>query len=319
MPAVRVRDEGRIERLISIAYFLSTKSEIHIDELCERLDISRKQVEDDLNVLMFCGLPPYSPEQLFDIMIEDDFVSMYFNDVFIAPLRLNQEEKAHLLVALSRLESQTTDESEIKSIKQVQEQIDGSNSGIVQVQAPLAKFDKIIQEAISNNQIIEIEYLSLNSASISKRNIEPKSIFTTPSITYVFAFVPEIEDYRIFRTDRILDASLIEEPQHAIKSGLVLEPDFSDQEPSQLFVEQKETYVDLRVDNKATWVLDSYPHEIIDEDGHIYRFFTTSPFFAARLILSNVPYVSYSGGTFKRATILEALNKIHQQMQVTAK
>lgn len=319
MPAVRVRDEGRIERLISIAYFLSTKSEIHIDELCERLDISRKQVEDDLNVLMFCGLPPYSPEQLFDIMIEDDFVSMYFNDVFIAPLRLTQEEKAHLLVALSRLESQTTDESEIKSIKQVQEQIDGSNSDIVQVQAPLAKFDKTIQEAISNNQIIEIEYLSLNSASISKRNIEPKSIFTTPSITYVFAFVPEIEDYRIFRTDRILEASLKAEPQHDIKSGIVLEPDFSDQESSQLLIEQKETYVDLCVDDKATWVLDSYPHEILHKDGHIYRFFTTSPFFAARLILSNVPYVSYSGGTFERATILEALNKIHQQMQVTAK
>lgn len=90
----------------------STRTEIHIDELGERLGATREQIESDLNVLMFCGLPPYSPEQLFDIIIDDDFVSMYFNDVFIKPLRLTETEKAHAVIALTRLESQSQEDSD---------------------------------------------------------------------------------------------------------------------------------------------------------------------------------------------------------------
>ena len=62
---------------------------------------------------MFCGLPPYSPDQLFDISIEDGFVSMFYNDVFIAPLKLNDSERTNATIALSRLREVSSIEEKI--------------------------------------------------------------------------------------------------------------------------------------------------------------------------------------------------------------
>lgn len=319
LPAVKVRDDGRIERLVAISYFLSTKTEIHIDELCERLNIDRTQLESDLNVLMFCGLPPYSPEQLFDIMIEDDFVSMYFNDVFISPLRLSEEEVAHVMIALSKLKSQSDSAEEINAISEVVSLIDNTASDLVVIESSESAFEKDIRQAINENLVLDLTYLSLNSASITQRYIEPKVVYATASISYVFGFDHSSKSYRVFRSDRILSAS-INKDIRVISN----EEDFKEQaqienDSTRVFIEQKDSYVDLKIDRQASWILDSYPHEEVDSINEIYRFYTPTPFFSARLIVSNLPFVSYVGGSHSRAAILGALERIEDQMISTSK
>ncbi len=319
MPAVKVRDEGRIARLVSLAFFLSTRSEIHIDELCERLGTDRAQIQSDLNILMFCGLPPYSPEQLFDIIIEDDFVSMYFNDVFIEPLRLTEEERAHVVIALARLASQTTEDKERSSINEVSRLIDASNSEIITVEASPAKFDGVLRDAISQNLPLEIEYLSLSSASIGTRIIEPRGLYTAASITYVFALSQDVKDFRVFRTDRILNAELRPDISLVEAPGEMEEPDIQDSLGNeQLFIETRESYADLSVSSDASWILDTYPHEIMNERKSIYRFYTPSPYFPARLLVSHQPYIRYVGGSFSKEAILKALKTISDRMNRTA-
>lgn len=319
MPAVKVRDAGRIERLIALAYFLSTRSEIHIDELCERLDIDRGQLEADLNVLMYCGLPPYSPEQLFDIFIEDDYVSMYFNDVFISPLRLTHEEKTHVLVALSKLKTQATDDAEIKAIVEVISRIDGSSSESIVVETSQSEFDAILRDAISAGSVVEITYLSLNSCRLSDRLIEPKVIYATASISYIFAFDHDSESIRVFRSDRILAANLCPDQSPVSEKEGARSIATIDESSNQIFIEQKENYVDLEIDAQASWILDSYPHDVIGEYSSIYRFYSPTPFFAARLIVANLPFVSFKGGSFSKGAILEALETIQKQMVSTLK
>ena len=307
MPAIKVRDEGRIERLVSLAYILSTRSEIHIEELCERLNVSKKQVEDDLNVLMFCGLPPYSPEQLFDIIIEDDFVSMYFNDVFIAPLRLSKEEIAQIVIALKRLESQASG-SELLKVKETLGIFDEGASNSVVVVTLSSEFDEIIRESIAEGFGIDILYLSLNSASLSERTIFPVRIFATASISYLFAIDKNSTEMRLFRIDRIFEATKSSEMLPSIsKPENAQDPDF---ESGSVFIEQKSEYVDLAIDDSAFWILDSYPNEEIDATKSIYRFYAPSAFFAARLLMSNFPKVRLVGGTIEMKAILEAMEKI---------
>ncbi len=318
MPTVNVRDQGRVQRLISLAYFLSARNEVHIEELAELLGIDRSQVEADLNVLMYCGLPPYSPEQLFDIIIEDDFVSMYFNDVFIAPMRLNEEERAHVVIALMRLLAQSQDETERKAIEQVAGIIDDSPSHVVVVEAPLAKFDDMLRESISSQTPVEITYLSLSSATISERIIDVRGLYTTGSVTYIFAFNHDVDDYRVFRTDRILDAQLRDDIAPREPGGRVNDaPENEALDEASLYIENKDSFVNLSIDPNASWVLDSFPHEVVDETKHLYKFYTPSSFFVARIILSNQPYIRYISGTFPREAILNALETLHHRMKKT--
>jgi proteasome accessory factor C len=303
MAGAKVRDEGRLERLISLAYLLSTRTEIHIEELSERLGVSRSTIEDDLNVLMFCGLPPYSPEQLFDIMIDDDFVSMYFNEVFIKPLRLTREEKARVVIALTRL-SQQVEDSEKRAIADVLKIIDDSHT--VNVELRNGQFDDIMNKAIESGSNVEIEYLSLNSADITRRIIRPLRVLTTASISYVYAYCFSVEDFRMFRSDRVLFAELNNEDLGGI-------PESQADEIEEAFISGTETYVDLYVDPQASYVLDSYPHEQLS--SNVYRFPTRSPYFVARMLLMNQPYVRYEQGSFDRAAILEALHAIENRYQ----
>lgn len=273
MPPVKVRDEGRLERLISLAYFLSTRTEIHIDELGERLGATREQIESDLNVLMFCGLPPYSPEQLFDIIIDDDFVSMYFNDVFIKPLRLTETEKAHAVIALTRLESQSQEDSD--KIRTVIDLLGSTSENVLVIDAPTNEFDEDIRNAIESQSTLHIEYMSLSSADITERIIEPDRIFATASMSYIYAYCHRAQDYRIFRSDRILSTRPTPQVERVERHESDKHSDVISDDSSRVYVEHTKNYVDLELLPQAGWILDTFPHEVISERDSIYRFFFT--------------------------------------------
>lgn|GEM_PF-3463855 len=317
MPATKLRDDGRIPRLISIAYFLSTRTEIHIDELCERLEISREQLESDLNVLMFCGLPPYSPEQLFDISIEDDFVSMYFNDVFVSPLRLKNNEIVQVLIALERLKSSSSTDQEKTLISNTISKINESQSSPIEVEYVQTKTSDLIQEALKDNLKLRVNYLSLNSAKISDRVVVPQAIYNTSSISYLFAIEESSNSSKLFRVDRILEAQILRDEIAIDDQPEVDLQEHFQSNSEQLFIDDTNNYVDLVINDQANWLLDSVPQEIIDESANVYRFFTSSPYFVARLLLSNYPNIEYQDGTIAKDQIIGAVEDIKAQMQAT--
>lgn len=311
MPAPKIRDDGRIQRLISIAYLLSTRDEMHIDELIERTGSDRKTIESDLNTLMYIGLPPYSPGELFDIIIEDDFVSMYFNEVFVSPLRLSDSEKAQSVIALKKLESQV-DGKERDSVTEVIRLLGAAESKHVEI---IREDDSIIEgvrKAIESSYALEIEYLSLNSASLTNRIIEPIRLFTTASISYVYAYCRLSKANRIFRSDRILQISA--RPDDLFKPHQTQTDAISPEDNQPVFSSKDEKYVDLEISPQAEWILDTYPHENIDQ-GQIYRFPTNSAFFVARLILSYPDFVRYVSGTLDTAAIVEAITKLKTRIE----
>lgn len=309
MPPVKVKDTGRVERLISLAYLLSTRSEIHIEELEERLNVDRNTLEEDLNVLMFCGLPPYSPEQLFDIIIEDDYVSMLYNDVFVKPLRLSENELAQSVVALQRLASADADQSDI-----INETINIINAGKdvpIKIDDENNEYIELAIKAYEKNVPLEIEYLSLNSASLSRRTIDVVKLFTNASLTYIFGYCHGAKALRLFRSDRIINIAI------NVNTNVEYDPDIENHDieiEASMFMGDITSYADLKINQSCSWILDSYPHETIDAGNNIYRFYTASPFFIARLLLSTAPEIQYLGGSFKNDEIINAIETITSRM-----
>lgn len=315
MPAIKLRDDGRIQRLVSLAYILSTRTEIHIEELCERLEISKEQLETDLNVLMFCGLPPYSPEQLFDISIDDEFVSMYFNDVFVSPLRLKNSEVVQILIALERLKSNSVNPKERELVIQTISKINRSQKSPIEVELGQTDHFESIQEALKKSCDLEITYLSLNSAKIDDRQVSPKAIYNSASTSYLFAVDRKSSSERLFRIDRILSAKVsTKSSKGVIQESLPTQFDSNNQ---QVFIEESNSYVDLSINEQASWILDSIPSESVDESNNIHRFFTASPYFVARLLLSNYPNVNYQGGTITKDAVKRAVEAVQAQMRAT--
>ena len=311
------KDKARIKRLITLSYLLSTRDEIHIDELCERLEVSASDIRKDVNVLMFCGLPPYSPEQLFDIYIEDDFVSMKFNDVFVSPLRFSNEETFQVLIALSRLTALSASKEETELIQGAIDKINRAKNNPVVVQAPVFEYDDLIRKAISGNIVLTMKYFSMNSGHVTHREILPKSILNSASISYLLAFDSRAQDYRIFRSDRILDLNVAGEPKLEVPSQITeseYDIEFSEDGPA---IVKTQTYVDLKISPQADWIIDTIPQEVVDEEQRIYRFYTTSPFFVARLLLNNHGYVQYSAGTITRESVIESIRTISSRMHST--
>ncbi len=310
MPAIKTKEQGKIQRLITIAFLLSTEEEMHLDELSKRLAITTKELEDDLNMLMFIGLPPYSPGELFDIYIEDQYVSMRFNDVFLKPLRLTAAEKADALIALKKLSAQGLYQSEISNVIELIDEQQGTTIDIDA--APSANIGSII-DAISKLNLLEIEYFSLNSANISRRQVEPYKLFTTASTDYLFAYCLSSYEFKIFRVDRVIDLTVLDQTFSIRQFRDDSNSDFQDDE-IQTFSLDKDNYVDLKVSKNAYWIIDSIPCEEIDESSNIYRFYTNSSYFIARLLISNSNDVSYITGTIDKTSIVNAVKEIQSRI-----
>lgn len=308
MPPAKLSEGGRIERLVSLAYLLTIHDEIAMDELEERFGIDSEQIEEDLNQLMFCGLPPYSPDQLFDISIEDGFVSMYYNDVFVAPLKLNDSERTNATIALTRLKEESNI-GEKQNIDEILSIINSSNKQVVEVENS-SEYINLFQKAIEQNLVVKIVYLSLNSGTIDEREIDPKKILTTASSSYIHAYCHRDETMKLFRTDRISSAELTNNSAETQEtSNLNIEA--SNQVP---FVSSAKDHIVLKVTDKAAWVLDTYPHEIVNEQTGEYKFEISNPFVAARLFLAAAPHIEYISGSISKDAIKNSIHEIHSRI-----
>lgn len=310
MPVKSTKDGSQLERMISIAYLLTTRDEIAIDELEERFSVNSAQIEDDLNQLMFCGLPPYSPDQLFDISIEDGFVSMFYNDVFVAPLKLNDSERTNATVALTRLKEESGTE-ESKQIDEILSILNSSHKQILDVENSSEYFD-LFQKAIDSNEVVTITYLSLNSGTIDERDIEPKKIFATASSSYIYAYCHRDKLMKLFRTDRITNAKYSNTLPISISidENLAIEIN-NDTVP---FFSSSNSFVVFKIDKQALWIVDTFPVEVIDEDNHLYKIEISNPFVAARILLNAFPYIKYVEGTFSKIEIQNAVKTFKSRL-----
>ena len=91
---------GRLERLLSIVPFVAARDGVAIDEVAARFDYPRSDLVNDLTEVVFMvGLHPYTPDQLIEVVVEDDRVWIRYAEYFARPLRLTPEEGLTLVAA----------------------------------------------------------------------------------------------------------------------------------------------------------------------------------------------------------------------------
>jgi proteasome accessory factor C len=257
----------RVRRLLAVIPWLTANSPVPIDEVCRRFGISRSALLADLEVLPYVGVPPYTPDTMIAVDVdEDDLISIHLAEPFDRPLRLTPTQ-ALALVAAGRSIRDVPGADPGDPLQRALEKVAaalGVDPDRVLVElgdAERSVLDDLGRAASARRQV-EMGYFSYGRDEHTRRVVDPIRVYADGGNWYLLAWCHRSQDTRVFRVDRIDDLCVLDET-FATRD-----------EPATLAVYQpsaEDPRVTLRLHPSARWVVEQYPHESLhrDDDGHL--------------------------------------------------
>ncbi len=188
-----------------------------IDEIAERFDYPRDLLLGDLqDVVFYVGVPPYTPDTLIEVTIDDDMVWISYADWFARPMRLSGAEILSLLAAgETALAFDNQDEAGALARGLTKLRLaTGSDADTVDVQLGNAAVSALptLRSASTDQVCVDISYYSFARDEHTERRIEPSRFFVDGGHWYVGGYCHLARDERVFRVDRIETADPTTEP-----------------------------------------------------------------------------------------------------------
>jgi proteasome accessory factor C len=253
---------SRLRRVLAFVPWIAEHPGVSLSDLAARFGVSEAELEHDLELLPFCGLPPYTPDRLIEVEIVDGHVWIRFADYFDRPLRLSADEGLALLAAGRALLAVpgSDDHGALATALAKLASALGATEGLaVEVGEP-AHLD-VLRTAAAAHERVEIDYYSFGRDAVTTRAIDLQSVFHAFGHWYAAAYCHRAEDERLFRVDRI----------HAIRrTGEHFDPPAADGGEAHFgervyHPRRDDPRVTLELAPEAAWVVESYPSEKAQE------------------------------------------------------
>ncbi|MCE5202651.1 MAG: WYL domain-containing protein [Coriobacteriales bacterium] len=212
----RTPTASRARRLLALLPYLTQGATIPLTKLAENVSSTVPEVIRDLTTLTMCGVPPFTPDEMIDLAIDEEYVTVYAAPPALdRPLRLSPREARALVAALEATGHGSDDPLVAKLLDAASSGFDlddfvatlragEKGVGIAGIYATLA-------EAIDSHKKVRIAYFTASRGSHSTRVIQPHSLVNERGVWYVNALCENAEGPRTFRLDRIRDAVLTTE------------------------------------------------------------------------------------------------------------
>ncbi len=262
----------RLVRLLNMVPYFQANPRITRAEAAADLGVSAKQLEEDVKQLWLCGLPGYGPGDLIDFQFEGDTIEVTFSAGMDTPLQLTSPEATGLLVALRALADipgvvdPQAARSAIAKIEAAAGAAGQPEVAAVDEPAPIeSQAAAAVRAAVHENRALSIDYYSASHDTLTTRTVDPIRIVLVGDHSYLEAWSREAEGVRLFRFDRIVDATALDEPSAPPKPAVQAPPDTSlfDADPSL-------PSATLRLAPAASWMFEYYPMRLLRElpDGY---------------------------------------------------
>jgi proteasome accessory factor C len=286
----------RLVRLLNMVPYFQANPRITFAEAAADLGVSTKQLRDDINQLWMCGLPGYGPGDLIDFEFSGDTIEVTFSAGIDQPLRLTSPEATGLLVALRSLadvpgvvdpEAARSAIAKIESAAGTLAHASGGVSAEPEPASAESHAAAVVREAVRDEKALVIEYYSASRDTLSSRLVDPIRILLVNEHSYLEAWSREAEGVRLFRFDRIVDATALAERSAPPEPVVQSPPDTS------LFgidsqVDPNLQSATLRIAPEGAWMFDYYPLRVVRElpDGYCEAEMTYgTPEWMTRLVL----------------------------------
>lgn len=213
--------KDQVSRLLRLVPYLHGREQVPLDEAARVFGVPPEQLAKDLRVLFLCGLPGGYPDDLIDVdldALEGEGVIRVSNADYLArPLRLTPTEASAIIVALRALRAGADGDTRDVVERTLAKLETAAAGGPLLVhpgdEAPanLALRGQI-EDAVRRGQQVALTYYVPARDEESERVVDPYAVVSHHGVDYLDAWCHSAGAPRLFRLDRIHEATVLDTP-----------------------------------------------------------------------------------------------------------
>tara|TARA_Y100000590_G_scaffold450143_1_gene589354 strand:- start:1241 stop:2191 length:951 start_codon:yes stop_codon:yes gene_type:complete len=259
----------RVQRLLALIPWLREHRPggATIAEVSDRFDYPTADLVSDLtDVVNFISADRYQLFLSFDVLVTEDWIRIDRDALLNRPMKMGSADLA-ALVAAGRAAAMLLGDDQLGPLERAVAKLVGTETA----EAPTVelrltsggeKVLTLLREAIRSGRCVELDYYSYNRDEESRRVVEPHRC-VYDRFWYLTAYCRSVGAGRVFRLDRVRDATLTDLPfTPAEEASAAMDG---------IPVDGSVPEVVLELDAEVNWVVDQYPHSALDrlDDGRV--------------------------------------------------
>lgn len=254
----------RLRRLLAMLGWLARRDGASISELADRFAMEEADVVAELELAACCGLPPYTPDQLMELVVEGDRVEANLGAEMARTRRLSAAE-GFTLAAAARAILAVPGADPQGALARALAKLESALGTREQVSVQLDEPEMLgpARDAVASAAQQRITYYSSSRDETSERVVDPQRVFSSGGRWYLDAYCHRAGGVRHFRVDRIEAMSPTGETVPADDR-----PDAGSAVPPDVVFEPDEgtPVATIVIPASARWVLDAVPIRSLAEE-----------------------------------------------------
>ncbi|MGH3355723.1 MAG: helix-turn-helix transcriptional regulator [Nocardioidaceae bacterium] len=286
--------KDQVERLLALVPYLHERGGVRLEQVAGDFEVTPKQIQDDLKVLWFCGLPGAMPGDLIEVDMEalegEGVVHVDNTDFLDRPLRLDAREALALIVALRTLrevagsrEREAIDRALTKLENAAGDAVSALDQVEVRIDGADRKVTDTVSAALRDRNRLRLSYFVPARDETTERDVDPMRLVVAEGHTYLECWCYRADDTRLFRLDRVTEAERLDVPADPPAQARPRDLSAGLFQPS-----PDDMLATVELAASARWVADYYPHESAEDlpDGGLrVRLRVSDPAWLVRLAL----------------------------------
>jgi len=273
---------GDVARMLTLVPWLLERPGASLAEAAAAFDVSEATIRRDLSHLDFCGLPGLGGGDLFEVELSHDRVVLRMADELRRPLRPTPTEALRLVLTVDAVAEAMGDELPAlrRAVEKIREALDIPERAADVVEPDHVHALPLLRRAIAAELQVELDYQGRGDEAPQHRVVDPWALHVTDGTWYLQGYDRGADDRRVFRLDRIAEATATDRPR-VVAAPTSLAPPRYVPAPDDLEVV-------LEARPAGRWVLDAVlADEVVEhDDGAVtIRLRTDAPRWVAQLVV----------------------------------
>jgi proteasome accessory factor C len=259
----------RLQRLLALVPYVVSRKVVGLADTAAAFGVSERELVDDLNLLWCVELRSPDPYCPIDLSYEGGEIVVSEAESIDRPLRLGVDEASALLIALRMLaEVPGLEDRSALSRTIAKLEAAAGTAGAVSAQVTVQLDDRgarnaaLVRDALNRARRIHMSYYVPGRDEATERDVDPMRLLVVEGRTYLEGWCLRAEAVRLFRMDRVLGLTVLDEPASVPAQAQHRDVDLGLFRPS-----ADDVRVELELSVGGRWVAEYYPCEHVDELG----------------------------------------------------
>ncbi len=184
--------------------WLAREKRASLSEVAARTGMDPEELVAMLELAACCGLPPYTPDRLIELIIYDDQVEANLGPHLARPLRFSASEGFTLAAsarAILAVPGTDPDGALASALAKLEAALGDRTRLMIDIDEPFSL--ATVREALDARESIDLEYYSASRDELTDRRVDPLRVFARDGHWYLDGWCHLAGGERRFRIDRI--------------------------------------------------------------------------------------------------------------------